>query len=81
MLRPLPHQGDADSDERDRHHEPAEPGQPADDGLDPAAERPGQVEVDGHAQQHAYGDEADPGELVLATLHGLAELGGRLVAP
>ena len=71
----LADQGDADGDQRDGHDEPTEPGEPADDGLDAATERTGQIEVDGQAQQHADGDEADPGELVLATLDRLAELG------
>ena len=44
---------DADSDEGDRHHETAEPGEPANHGLDPAPERAGQIDVDGQAEQHA----------------------------
>ena len=76
----LADQGDTDGDQRDGHDEPADSGQPADDRFDASTERTGQIEVDRQAQQHADGDEADAGELVLATLHGLAELGRRLVA-
>ena len=69
----------ADGDQGDGHDEPAEAGEPPDDGLDATPERTGQIEVDRQAEQHADGDEADPGELVLATLDGLAKLGRRLV--
>ncbi len=48
----LADQSDADGDEGDGHDEPTEPGEPTDDGLDTAAERAGQVEVDGQPQQH-----------------------------
>ena len=73
----LADQRGADGDEGDRHHVPAEAGEPADDGLDATAERTGEVEVDRQAEQDADGDEPDAGELVLAALHGLAELGAR----
>ena len=69
-----------DSDERDRHHETAQPGEPADHGLDTATERARQIEVDGQAEQHARGDEPDPGKFVFATFDGLAELGRSLAA-
>ena len=70
----------SDGDQRDRHDEPSEPCQPTNDRLDTTTERPGEVEIDRQAQQHAGGDEADAGELVLASLDGLAQLGRRLVS-
>ena len=50
-------------------------------GLDAAAERTGEVEVDGQAEEDAAGDQADADELVLAALDGAAQLVGRLLAP
>ena len=69
----LADQGRTDRDERDGHEVAAHPGEPSDDGLDTAAERAGQVEVDGQAEQYTDSDEADPGKLVLAALDGLAK--------
>ena len=80
-LRPLLHERDADATRRDRDDEPAEPGEPADQRLDAATERTGEVEVDRQPEQHADGDEPDADELVLAALDRLAQLGRGLVAP
>ena len=65
----------------DRHDELAKPGEPAHQRRDAPAQRPGELEVDGQAQQHPDADEPDAPELVLPALHRLAQLGGRLVAP
>ena len=71
----LVHERAADADERDGHDVPPEAGEPADQRLDAAAERPGHVEVDREADEDAGDDETDADELVLATVDRLAEVG------
>ena len=46
----------------------------------PRPSGPGQIDVDGHAEQNTGGDEADAGKFVLATLDGLTQLGRSLAA-
>jgi hypothetical protein len=77
----LADQRSPDRDQGDGHHEPAETGEPADDGFDAAAQRTGEVEIDGQTEHDAGGDEPDSGELVFAPLDGLTELGRGLIAP
>ena len=75
----LANQRDPDADEGDGHHVPAEPCEPADQRLDAATQRAGQVDVDRQADQQADGDERDAGELVLTTLDRVAQLDRRPV--
>ena len=76
----LAHQRDSDGDERDRHHEAAQAGEPTNEGLDSPTQRTCQVEVDAEAEQHTDNDEPDTDELVFATGHGLAHLCRGLIA-
>ena len=71
----LAHERHAGGDEHDRDGVAAETDEPAEQRLDAPAERAGQVEVDGQAEEHAGGDQADADELVLAALDGAAQLG------
>ena len=59
---------DPDRDQHHRQHEAAEAGEPAEQLLDPATERSGQVQVDRQAEQQSATDETDADELVLTAL-------------
>ena len=63
------------------HDEAADAGDPAEQLLDPAPERAGEVPVDRQAEQHPATDEADADELVLAALDRAAQVVLRTGAP
>jgi hypothetical protein len=77
---PLAHHRHPDAQQHQRHQEPAHAGEPAHHGLHATPERPGEVDVDAQAEQHADGDERDAAELVVATLHRLAQFRGGAAA-
>ncbi len=65
---------DPDRDQHQRQDEAADAGDPAEQLLDPAPDRAGEVPVHPQTEQHPATDEPDADELVLAAFDRAAEV-------
>ena len=72
---------DADRDQDQRQDETADASDPAEQLLDPAPDRTGEVPVHPQTQQHPTADEPDADELVLTALDRSAQVALRTRAP
>ena len=73
-------EGDSSGDQHERHGKTPETRKPTNDRFDAAAERAGEIDIDGERGEHPGADQSEAKELVLTTIDSATQFGSGAIA-